>query len=123
MDTELLKKNLTMGKRLDELARITGIGALFCLPRAADDDNRSDVIAGTSGKPLANKFDRMDQLGELVPEFAVWLQQKGVGDRAHNARAIGKSIRSLIRQSMEQVSAPRMQGFQTATDFDFMLPH
>jgi hypothetical protein len=63
MDIELLKKNLTMGKRLDGLARITGIGALFCLPRAADDDNMSDVTAGTSGKPWLTSLTGWINLG------------------------------------------------------------
>ena len=40
IDTEYLRKNLTMGRRLDELARISGVGTLFCLPKAADDGNR-----------------------------------------------------------------------------------
>ena len=69
----------------------------------------------------------MDQLGELVPEFAGWLQQKGVEQwcRAHNAHDIGNSIRSLICQSIPlgHASAPSVQGFQTATGFDFMLSH
>lgn len=40
VDTDQLKASIATGRRLDELSRIAGAGATFCLPEAADHGTR-----------------------------------------------------------------------------------
>lgn len=40
VDTDQLKTFLAIGRRLDELSRVAGTSAIFCLPQAADEGNR-----------------------------------------------------------------------------------